>query len=259
MKDKFYSYSKISTYEKCPRKFKFRYIDKLKVEFEVSIEGFLGNSVHESLEWLYKKVLENEIPTLKELLEFYKKIWEENFSTGIKINNQNLAEKDYFEKGILFLTKYYQKHAPFEDNTLELEKKIFVDLGDYKLIGFIDRLSFDEKNEEFIIHDYKTGKSKFYDEKQLALYSIAIQEKYNKKTCLVWHFLSHDEKICVRKTEDEMNKIRKELLTTIKKIEQDEKFLPNVSKLCDWCEFKKYCPAFRKEYPKYSKQSRLKF
>jgi len=51
-----YSHSKLSTFEKCPLKFKFRYIDKIIPEIQKSIESHLGSSVHDALEWLYIQV-----------------------------------------------------------------------------------------------------------------------------------------------------------------------------------------------------------
>ncbi len=51
-----YSHSKLSTFEQCPIKFKYRYIDKIPVEFEKTIEAFLGEIVHEALEWLYTEI-----------------------------------------------------------------------------------------------------------------------------------------------------------------------------------------------------------
>src|SRR3972149_7521601 len=43
-----YSPSRISTYESCPRQYKYRYIDRIPRE-EESIEAFLGPRGHEAL------------------------------------------------------------------------------------------------------------------------------------------------------------------------------------------------------------------
>jgi len=51
-----YSHSKLSTFEQCPTKFKYRYIDKIPVEFEKTVEAFLGEIVHETLELLYTEI-----------------------------------------------------------------------------------------------------------------------------------------------------------------------------------------------------------
>lgn len=43
-----YSYSKVSTYSNCPRQYKYRYIDKLKIydDFEADNALIIGTTVH---------------------------------------------------------------------------------------------------------------------------------------------------------------------------------------------------------------------
>ena len=49
-----YSHSKISSFENCPYQYKLKYIDKEKPEIENTIEAFMGDIVHKTLEKLYK-------------------------------------------------------------------------------------------------------------------------------------------------------------------------------------------------------------
>ena len=49
-----YSNSKLSTFEQCRQKYKFQYIDKIRIPGE-SIEAFLGSRVHEALEKLSQR------------------------------------------------------------------------------------------------------------------------------------------------------------------------------------------------------------
>ena len=64
-----YSHSKINTFEQCPLKFKFRYIDKIVPEIEKSIESILGNAVHSTLEWLYYEVKKKRVPSVDEIIK----------------------------------------------------------------------------------------------------------------------------------------------------------------------------------------------
>ena len=130
-----YSHSKISTFEKCKLKYKFRYIDKIEPEIKETIESHLGRCVHETLEWLYSQVIKNKIPTIDETIVNYTEIWKEKFSDEIAIVNFGMTEHDYFNKGVRFLLDYYIKHRPFNDNTVELEKRITVKLheGHYSI------------------------------------------------------------------------------------------------------------------------------
>lgn len=47
-----YSYSKVSTYSNCPRQYKYRYVDKLKVydDFEADNALIVGTTIHLGIE-----------------------------------------------------------------------------------------------------------------------------------------------------------------------------------------------------------------
>ncbi len=251
-----YSHSRLSTFEQCRLKFKYRYIDKI-ITIEKSIETFLGKIVHNILEWLYRQVKENKIPTIDEVITYYSNNWEANYKSTIKIVKAEFTVKDYFNKGIQFLLGYYMKHKPFKDNTLEIEKRIVIDLdekGEYKIQGFIDRLVHNLEKDEFEIHDYKTGKNlptkeKIENDRQLALYSIAIKELHgkDKEVLLIWHYLAHNQKIVSRRTNEQLQQLKEETINLIKEIESTTKFPPKKSILCNWCEYKSMCSKFNKD------------
>ncbi len=173
---KIYSHSKLSTFEQCPYKYKLRYIDKIIPEIEKSIEAHLGTCVHKTLEWLYYEVKKGNIPTIDETITYYSKIWKEEFKEKFIIVKKELTAKDYFNKGVEFLLSYYTKNAPFQDGTLELEKKISLKLTEeHEIIGYIDRLAYNKEKDRYEIHDYKTAntlpnKEMFEKDRQLALY-----------------------------------------------------------------------------------------
>jgi len=243
-----YSHSRLSTFEQCPLKFKYRYIDKIIPDFEMSIESHLGKSVHDTLEWIYNLVLNNkQAPTIDGMLDYYAEIWSKNLTEDIKIV-KNLTSKDYFNKGVKFLLDYYVKHQPFQDGTLECEKRILINLDEHKLQGFIDRLVNNPKTNEIEIHDYKTANSlptqeKVNQDRQLALYSIAIKELFgqDKKVCLIWHYLAHNKKICSYRTDQQIENLKNNIKELIKKIESTTKFPPKKSVLCGWCEYQDMC------------------
>ncbi|MBR9702173.1 PD-(D/E)XK nuclease family protein [Candidatus Pacearchaeota archaeon] len=252
---KIYSHSRISSFEQCPLKFKFRYIDKIRLEITQTIETHLGRTVHDTLEWLYTQVQKAKVPTIDEIITHYTQKWEENYNPEIPIIKKEFTVKDYFNKGVEFIINYYTKHQPFDDNTLETEKKIMIDLddkGEYKIIGFIDRLSHDIEKDEYEIHDYKTANNlpmqeQVDNDRQLALYAIAIKESVGeeKKVCLTWHYLAHNKKICSNRTNEQLKQLKKDTLNKIKEIESATVFPHNKSILCNWCEYKKdVCPVW---------------
>ncbi len=251
-----YSHSKLSTFEQCKQKYKFRYIEKIKPDFEASIESHLGKAVHDTLEWLYKSVLNNNLPTLDQIIEFYIEKWQNTYKKNCKIVKVGLTEKDYFNKGVKFLIDYYVKHQPFnKDNTLEMEKRVYVELEKnfpHKIIGYIDRLVHNKETNTYEIHDYKTAnflpnQAKFDQDRQLALYGIAIKQLYgqDKNLLLVWHYLNHNKKIISKRTDEQLNQLKHDIINLIKQIESTKDFPLNKSPLCGWCEYKSSCPGWK--------------
>ena len=66
-----YSHSKLSAFEQCPLKFKYRYIEKKTPDIEKTIEAHLGSIVHNTLEWIYSQATRNKAPTIETLFEYY--------------------------------------------------------------------------------------------------------------------------------------------------------------------------------------------
>jgi putative RecB family exonuclease len=258
-RDRFYSHSKISSFEQCKLKYKFRYIDKIIPEFEKTIEAHFGTCIHDSLEWLYQEIKKKNVPSADDLILKFIETWQGSYSPEIKIIKEGVSEKDYFNKGINVLVKYYFNNHPFKDEVLDTEKKIIINLEEgIKIIGYIDRLNYNEGSYE--IHDYKTtgtmpSREKLESDRQLALYSIAVKELFgkDKEVRLIWHFLEFGEKVILKKSDEELDQLKQSTLNTIKEIELTKEFPPNPSKLCDWCEYKNICPVWNvenKENPK---------
>jgi len=268
---KIYSHSKLSTFEQCKLKYKFKYIDRIIPEIEKSIEAHLGGSVHLALEWLYKQIKEKEkVPALDELIIYYINTWKKDYKPEMVIVHKNFTEKDYMEKGMKFLIDYYQDNKPFDDNTIELEKKITITFPnkenpekEIQIIGYIDRLVQNLETGALEIHDYKTANSQPREnhgekDRQLALYSIAIKEIFgkDKNVKLIWHFLAHKRKIVSERSNEQLAQLKKETLDLIEKIESTKEFHPNKSRLCEWCEYKDICPAWNpgdKSFRRYKK------
>ena len=141
----------------------------------------------------------------------------------------------------------------------DVKKAILFDLdetGEYKIRGFIDRLSFNLEKQEYEIHDYKTSgrlpkEGTMDQDRQLALYAIAVKEKYGnpKNVKLVWHYLFFNKIIESRRTDEQLIKLKENTLILIKVIEATEEFVPKKSALCNWCEYKDICPAWGNKPP----------
>jgi putative RecB family exonuclease len=265
-----YSHSKIGTYESCPQKYKFQYIDKIKGDIE-SVEAFLGSRVHDTLEHLYKCVRNGCLLSEEETLEFYESAWETNWSEDVQIVEAGLRAENYRKIGRQCVQDYYRHYHPFnQGRVLDTEKRLAIKLdpeGRYQMVGFVDRI--DKVSEGvFEVHDYKTNRSlpsqadKDRD-RQLALYEIGLREYIAdiKEVVLIWHFLRFDQEIRSRRSEKELEELRATMIGQIQKIEFATKrgdFPPQESNLCNWCEYRPLCPIWKHLYAVEEKTTKQK-
>ena len=80
---------------------------------------------------------------------------------------------------------------------------------------------------------------------------IAIKKLYgeDKGVCLIWHYLAHNQKVCSRRTNEQLSKLKQETRDLIKEIENSLDFPGKKSILCDWCEYKEICPMWNPNSP----------
>jgi putative RecB family exonuclease len=260
-----YSHSRLSCYEQCPAKFKLQYIDKVETEVEESVEAFLGSRVHETLEKLYRDWQHQKLDSLEELLGFLRSEWSKNWSDAIVIVNNEYTQENYLRMAEKYVSDYYKRYHPFDQGrTVALEERILINLdkaGEYKLQGYIDRLS-EAADGFYEIHDYKTNSrlplsDYIRSDRQLALYMIGVKNHYPdvKQVRLIWHFLKFDKEIDSTRTDAELQTLKSETIALIQRIEQDETFKTSPSVLCDWCEFRPCCRQWRHLYMVSEKQA----
>ena len=155
-----FSHSRLSTFEQCKLKYKFKYIDKVEAPVQQTVEAFLGSVVHAALEKLYKDLRFEKLNTIEELLEWYNREWKKNWNEKIIIVRNEYTEENYRKMGERFIRDYYRRYYPFkEGKTIALEQKVKIRLdpeGKYIMRGVIDRLSCREDGV-YEIHDYKTN------------------------------------------------------------------------------------------------------
>jgi putative RecB family exonuclease len=254
----YYSISRINTYNSCPQKYKFHYIDRIKPPSgEVSLNSLVGSCVHKTLETMYRKYMSTKIwPTLEEIKEEYLEIWDQEYSQNIIVIHLADNPEKFKKDGLEILNTYFlqQKEKEFIDQTIAVERSFFVTIDGYKIKAIVDRIDYKE-NDTFLIHDYKTT-SRFPEiknlenDRQLPLYQMAVKETYPdaKNISLTWHFLRFSKSVTITKNDSELNEIKSEIVENIKTIELDRNFQPNKTPLCGWCSYKDICPAFKHSF-----------
>jgi len=255
-----YSHSRIGTFEQCPKKYQFRYVDRIKTDIE-AVETFLGSCVHKALERLYRLLLNGRLLSEEELLAFYEDEWDRRWHPKVEVRNRDLQVEHYRSVGRQCLRDYYRRYRPFNrGKVVGIERRIVIALdeaGHYKLQGFVDRI--DKVGDGvFEIHDYKTNATLPSQEekdvdRQLALYEIGLREIFGsaREVHLVWHYLRFDEEIRSQRTAEQLQELRQEMLQQVRRIEAavESGEMPAVeSELCNWCEFRRICPLWRHLY-----------
>jgi len=250
-----YSNSRLSCFEQCPQKFKFRYIDLIKPEIEETVESFLGTRVHEALKKLYTDLKFQKMLSFNELLDFYNSEWGRNWNDSILIVKKGYSQENFRKMGERFLEDYYEKYKPFEQpRTMLLESEGTVEIDNEKKHRIhirIDRLSSPEEGV-YYIHDYKTSNSlptqEYLDrDRQLAIYAYGVKKMYPdaQRIKLVWHYLAFDKEMQSERTDLQLEHLRKEIVKLIQHIESCTYFPSKESALCNWCEYRPECPNFK--------------
>lgn len=250
-----YSYTRLTTYENCPRQYKLRYIDRIRPpEGEEGIEAFLGKRVHDTLEKLHKELILTKLNSLGDLLDYYREQWDRNWHDGVVVVKKEYTRDHYRNSGTEAIENYYRRHHPFnQSRTLATEKLITFRIDEYSVQGYIDRLGFRDKGV-YEIHDYKTSghlptQDHIDSDRQLALYQIGIKQQFKDAgdVQLVWHYLLFDKEFRSTRTDEQLDYLKRNVAALIKTIERDTTFEPIESGLCDWCEFPDYCSAKKHE------------
>ncbi|MFP4005956.1 MAG: RecB family exonuclease [Candidatus Hadarchaeia archaeon] len=259
-----YSNSRLKKFEHCPRAYKFKYLEEVEVEKVRNIYGFLGSTVHETLEFFYENLIDGRRDSLSTLLDHFNEIWNENWKENIQIQRKDRGPEHFREVGEKCVKNYYEKHCPFDrENTVETELRVYpeveVDGSNYTFLGFIDRLAI-SKDGRYVIHDYKTSKNlptkeSLRNNRQLAIYQIGVQQEYPDadEVELVWHYLRFGKDFRLSFSPNEIEAIRDDIGVLLRKIEEakkTDKFPTKRDKgaRCDWCDYWHLCPEWRHYY-----------
>jgi len=240
-----FSYSQLEAYKRCPRQYKYNYILKIPVA-PTSQESF-GITIHKTLQNFYHGSLTNDKMDKKRLLEIYKESW-------IPIGYASLAHQNRMkQEGQKMLQNFFIKFHNQNNKIINLEKLFKIKLTkDIYITGKIDRVDL-HKNNEIEIIDYKTGRQP--DEKilkkslQLSIYALAASDTnlFNKKISqvnLTFYFLQNLEKVTVKRTNEEIKQVKKEIIDLVSKIRK-EAYSPNVGPICDFCPYRIICEAWQ--------------
>ena len=251
-----YSHSRLGTFQQCKYRFKLKYINKIKVDIPDTIETFLGGLVHEVMKKLYSDLMHQKLNSKEQLVKLFLEKWEGKWSDKILMVKKEYTKKNYRDMGVKFISDYYDHYKPFSSTRtigLETEYTFLLENGNRYHIR-IDRLSCDSDGN-YYINDYKTNsklkpQEELDEDRQLAMYSLWVKKNFKdaRKVKLVWYFLAFDKEMISERSDEQLSQLKKDTEQLIREIEKCKKYPTNVSSLCDWCEYKPQCPAWKHEF-----------
>jgi putative RecB family exonuclease len=242
--------SRVSSFTSCPMQFRFSSVQRLPEP--PSIAATRGSIVHRALELLFELPNAERLPaalqgTLATALDEYAT---DPDYVGLHLDQAGAAK--FRTECDKLIEKYFEMEDPTQIREIGLEIRMAAEVGSLELRGIIDRLELDE-NGDLIVTDYKTGRapSGRYEQKSLAgvhFYSFLCEAVLGKRPAKIrLMYLSNGETIETTPSAQSVRFINTRTNAVWKAVERactTGDFRPNQSKLCDWCSFQRWCPAF---------------
>ncbi len=235
-----YSYSSISTYLQCPRKFRYLYIDKIPVEWTDNFYTQKGKLTHLIFEH------QRDLVKIKGEKEF-KEIIGGEFLTKDDVKNC-FAIYDNFMKSPIG-KQLESKKRLFSEIPIGLDHELnFTGYSQNPFLrGYIDASFVNEEDDSsMVLTDWKTGKlvsKENQDWSQLLYYGISMfsMNPNLEKIVLMFAYVEHNKTNMKVIHRSEINKYKTALWNSTDKIEEDIVFPKCQTALCDYCYYRDHC------------------
>lgn len=253
------SYSRISTYERCPYQFKLRYLDGWQTIFNCDPQNplVLGHAIHTGIE--------KDVQTaIEEYYAAYPVIKDAHITESIKLE---------------YLIPKVKALLPDGEHEVKIETPDFLGFIDLLVpMGYMSKESvYNPYGEEVHVYDiydfkYSNNVKSYMESAQLHLYKYFfelthpgkrirnlyfvfipkcnLKMKYKNKTNprdeTIFEFRKRcmddleSKEVIIKKVDYEPNKVIEYLISSKHCIEETE-YSKNENRLCDWCEYQLYC------------------
>jgi putative RecB family exonuclease len=242
--------SKVASFKDCALAFRFSAIDRLPEP--PSPWATRGTLVHRALELLFcedpaRRTLETALACLDRARA---EMASHPEYVGLGLDAE--AEATFAAEAEVLVRRYFELEDPTSVHPIGLELRLEVQLGSLTLRGVIDRLDLDPDGG-LVVTDYKTGKAPGVPHEQSRLggvhfYAFLCEQLLGRRPVRIQLlYLSEPVAIVAQPSDQSIRGLEQRALAIWRAVERacaNDDFRPHPSRLCDWCAFRDFCPAF---------------
>jgi putative RecB family exonuclease len=242
--------SKVSAFTDCALAFRFSVIDRLPEP--PSAAATKGTLVHAALERLHllppaDRTVDAALACLADAAVDMR---DDPEYVGLELSGDD--EASFHAEAAQLVRNYFRLEDPRTVRAIGLELMLAAEVDGLPLRGIIDRLELDGDGG-LVVTDYKTGSapSTQYERKRLSgvhIYSLLCEQLLGRRPTRVQLLYLRDPLALITQPSDRSTRgTRRTLGAVWQAVERAcdrEDFRPQPSRLCEWCSFRAYCPAF---------------
>ncbi len=243
--------SKVSSFTDCALAFRFSTIDRLPEP--PSVPAVKGSLVHRALQLLMwdhapgARSLATGLACLRQAVAEF-----QSDPEFVDLALDDAAQAAFVSDAETLVRSYFDLEDPNAVNAIGVELLLEVSLGELTLRGIIDRLELDADGE-LVVTDYKTGRAPGEAQERQRLggvqfYALLCEEVLGRRPSRVQLLYLADPLAIIATPSDQsvrgLRRRTEAIWTAIERSCREEDFRPKPSRLCEWCAFKAYCPAF---------------
>lgn len=243
--------SKITTYLACPVKYRWTYVDARGRWYLRSKSYYsFGSTLHRVLE-RFHDAGDSGVTTTEEVMAAYEESWiDAGFNSA-----EEMAEA--FGEGRVILQRHVEQvqSRPATAKTLYVERQLRYDMGEFALIGRVDRVD-EHPDGTLEIVDYKSGREQVTEEEvatdiAMACYQLLLRRKFpDRRVTASIVALRTGSSATASLSEVELTEFEADLRKLGLEIlgEDYEELVPVFKPICPHCDFLPLC----RKHPEFS-------